>query len=185
MMGSLSGGIRQLFKHIHEQLSTDLHASLHHWGVKYEKKQSGKHSNFFLSPNYLADTISLLPGLVCYLKHVISSRVMKILSFILMHDNSMGNLRFAEALVYIFSLIELPKFGLYFILTFLMGLYFDLTPFMTHIESCFNGTFFTAFSSHRSLLLLMKSIFFYAFQGHLLESLGCLGAGVNEKVFAP
>ena len=64
----------------------------------------------------------------------------------------MGNLRFAEALVYIFSIIELPKFGLYFILTFLMGLYFDLTPFMTHIGSCFNLALFfdCLFLTHKS-----------------------------------
>ena len=54
----------------------------------------------------------------------------------------LGNLSYAEALVYIFSLIQLPKFGFYFILTFLMGLYFDLTPFMTHIGSCFNLALF-------------------------------------------
>ena len=37
---------------------------------------------------------------------------------------------------------------------------------------------------HRRLILLLKSIFFYAFQGHLLELLGRLGAGVNKKFFA-
>ena len=54
----------------------------------------------------------------------------------------MGNLSFAEALVCMFSLIKFPKFGLYFLLTFLMGLYFDLTPSMTHIGSCFNLALF-------------------------------------------
>ena len=47
----------------------------------------------------------------------------------------------------------------------------------------------TAFFSHRNLLPpLIQSIIaidFFAFQGHLLELLGRLGAGVNRKVFAP